>query len=62
MTKDQIKNVKDLIEEVGFDRFEDNIIRLIGSTDDIDKDIDMAIIKYLYIHSKLLDDINTVYK
>lgn len=59
MTEEKIKEIKELIKEVGFERFEDNIIRLIGTEDgicDLDVLMEMAILKYQYIHSKILDD------
>ena len=58
MTEEKIKEIKDLIKEVGFERFEDNVIRLIGTEVGIDLDVlmEMAILKYQYIHSKILDD------
>lgn len=59
MTEEKIKEIKDLIKEVGFGRFEDNVIRLIGTEDgicDLDVLMEMAILKYQYIHSKILDD------
>lgn len=62
MTKDQIEKVRDLIYDVGFDRFEDNVIKLINQTDDQDADISLAITRYLYIHSKLLDDFHPISK
>lgn len=59
MTEEKIKEIKDLIKEVGFGRFEDNVIRLIGTEDGIcglDDLMESAILKYQYIHSKILDD------
>lgn len=59
MTGEKIKEIKDLIKEVGFERFEDNLIRLMGTDDgicDLDKLMEIAILKYQYIHSKILDD------
>ena len=62
MTKDQIEKVRDLIYDVGFDRFEDNVIKLIRQTNDPDADITSAITRYLHIHSKLLDDFHPISK
>lgn len=60
MTEEKIKEIKELIKEVGFERFEDNVIRLMGTDDDgicgLDDLMESAILKYQYIHSKLLDD------
>nr|DAX54217.1 MAG TPA: hypothetical protein [Bacteriophage sp.] len=59
MTEEKIKEIKDLIKEVGFERFEDNVIRLIGTEDgicDLDVLMETAILKYQHIHSKILDD------
>ena len=59
MKEEKIKEIKDLIKEVGFERFEDNVIRLMGTDDGIcglDDLMETAILKYQYIHSKILDD------
>lgn len=59
MTEEKIKEIKELIKEVGFERFEDNVVRLMGTDDgicDIDDLIETAILRYQYIHSKILDD------
>lgn len=59
MTEEKIKEIKELIKEVGFERFEDNVVRLMGTDDgicDLDDLMEMAILKYQYIHSKILDD------
>lgn len=59
MTEEKIKEIKELIKEVGFERFEDNVVRLMGTDDgicDLDDMMETAILKYRYIHSKILDD------
>ena len=59
MTEEKIKEIKELIKEVGFERFEDNVVRLMGTDDgicDLDDRMETAILKYQYIHSKILDD------
>jgi hypothetical protein len=59
MTEEKIKEIKELIKEVGFERFEDNVVRLMGTDDgicDIDDLMETAILRYQYIHSKILDD------
>ena len=59
MTEEKIKEIKELIKEVGFERFEDNVVRLMGTDDgicDLDDMMETAILKYQYIHSKILDD------
>lgn len=59
MTEERIKEIKELIKEVGFERFEDNVVRLMGTDDgicDLNDMMETAILKYQYIHSKILDD------
>ena len=59
MTEEKIKEIKELIKEVGFERFEDNVVRLMGTDGgicDIDDLMETAILRYQYIHSKILDD------
>ena len=59
MTEEKIKEIKELIKEVGFERFEDNVVRLMGTDDgicDLNDMMETAILKYQYIHSKILDD------